>query len=121
MKYKLFIYGAGKEYNRLSSYLCSYSSMFDVVGIITTQKQCFQYVDGRKCFTIDEIGEEDFDFIVIAVQAWKEIANILWGRGIPEKKIIRSSVFYNPNFDFNKYLFVKESKPTIFSNMCLGG
>lgn len=121
MKYKLFIYGAGREYARFSSYLSSYSSLFDIEGIITTEKQVFKYIDGRKCFTIDEIAGGDFDFIIIAVQEWKEIASILWSKGIAEEKIIRSSVFYNPNFDFAKYLWVKESKPTIFSNMCLGG
>ena len=122
MRYKTYIYGAGKEYARLSSYLNSYSGILDIRGIITTEKQSFKYIDGRECFTIDEIAGEEFDFIIIAVgQKWKEIANILWSKGISEKKIIRGSVFYNPNFDFGKYLWVKDSEPTIFSNMCLGG
>lgn len=121
MKYKVFIYGAGGEYVRFSSYLNGYSSVIDVRGIITTEKQTYRYIDGRKCFTIDEIEGENFDYIIIAIQKWKEIANILLSKGIPEKKIIRSSVFYNPNFNFDMYLWIKESKPTIFSNMCLSG
>lgn len=122
MKYKAFIYGAGREYARFSSYLNSYRNVFDIRGIITTKKQMFRYIDGWKCFTIDEIKGEEFDFIIIAAgQAWKEIAHILWSKGISEQRIIRSSVFFNPSFCFDKYLCVKESKPTIFSNMCLGG
>nr|WP_304970214.1 DUF1919 domain-containing protein [uncultured Schaedlerella sp.] len=121
MEYKIFIYGAGKEYAHFSSYVNSYTGIFDIQGIITTEKQIFKYLDGRQCFTIDEIEEKEFDFIIIAVQAWREVAAILWSKGIPENKIIRSTVFYNPNFDFAKYLWVKESQPTIFSNMCLAG
>lgn len=121
MKYKLFIYGAGKEYSHFSSCLSSYAAIFDIKGIITTKKQTFKYLDGRKCFTIDEFEEKDFDFIIIAVEEWKEIADTLRSKGVSENKIIRSSVFYSPNFNFDKYLWVKESDPTIFSNMCLAG
>lgn len=122
MKYRIFIYGAGREYARLSSYLNSYGSIFDIQGIVTTKRQAFRYIDGRKCFILDEIVEKDFDFIIIAVgEKWKEIADLLWSRGISDKKIIRGTVFYNPEFDFDKYLWVKDSEPTIFSNTCLGG
>jgi len=119
-KYKIYIYGAGKEYNRLSSYLSAYDYLFEIMGIMTTHKQPFHSVDGRRCVTVHEINDE-VDYIIIAAEDWKSIAEVLWSRGVPEEKIIRSSVFYLPNFNFADYLKIREEKISILSNNCLAG
>ncbi len=36
-KYKVYIYGMGNEYNKLSSYLSLYKNKLEILGIITTK------------------------------------------------------------------------------------
>lgn len=119
--YNIYIFGAGYEYNRLSSYLPLYSDIFNIMGIVTTKRQGFSCIDGLKNITIEEIDVAAMDYIIIAVIAWKEIKEKLLSIGIEDKKIIRSNVFYNPCFGFKEYIKLKSSNVSIFSNFCLGG
>lgn len=119
--YKVYIYGGGCEYNRFTSYLPLYQEKLTVLGIVTTEKNINSYIDGFPCITVEEINENEMDYVIIAVKEWKEIAKLLYEKGIDESKIIRSSVFYNPCFDLDEYLKLKVSNISILSNFCLGG
>lgn len=66
------------------------------------------------------MNKNEMDYIIIAVQKWREIADILIQYEIDEEKIIRSTVFYYPNFNLDDYLRLKKSNVTILSNFCLG-
>lgn len=121
MKYNVYIYGAGNEYNRLSAIINMYSDKLNVLGLVTTERQLFKSIDGFACLTVDEIDVEKMDYIIIAVGKWKEISDSLIVRGIDEKYIIRSSAFFVPGFDLERYLRIKENGVTILSNYCLGG
>lgn len=120
-KLKCYIYGAGNEYNRLCSYMMLYRDKIEILGIVTTSRQKFSMLDGFECIVPDEMNQENMDYVIIAVREWKEIADILRSMGIPEEKFLRSSIFYNPYFDLEEYLKLKESKVSILSNFCLGG
>ncbi len=118
-KLKCYIYGAGNEYNKLCSYLHLYP--IEILGIVTSAPNRYQYIDGNPCITPDAIKREKMDYIIIAVQKWKEIADILRKMGISDDKLLRSSIFYNPYFDLDEYISLKASNVTILSNFCLGG
>lgn len=118
-KLKCYIYGAGDEYNKLCSYLHLYN--IEILGIITTVQSRYKYMDGIPCITPDLIKRDEMDYIIIAVQQWKEIADFLSEMDIPENKFLRSSIFYNPYFNLEEYLRLKSSNITILSNFCLGG
>lgn len=118
---KCYIYSAGMEYNRLKSYMGLYKDQIEVIGIVTTRKQSFSCMDGLPCLTVDEIGAGGYNYVIIAVQNWKEISGILKQHGIPEEKWIRSNAFYCPYFELWEYLKLKKSNVSILSNFCLGG
>lgn len=120
-KYNVYIFGCGNEYNRLSSYLNLYKNLLNVLGIVTSKKQCFEKMDGYPVLILDEMNIAQMDYIIIAVERWKEIYEILRLRGIEEDKIIRHSAFFFPNFEFERYINLKRRKVSILSNSCLGG
>lgn len=119
--YKVYIYGMGNEYNRLSSYLPLYKDRLEILGVVTTNRQAISRMDGYPCVTVEEIDKSRMDYIIVAIQKWKEIVGILVQHGIGEEKIIRSNAFYFPSFDLEGYLKLKNSNVTILSNFCLGG
>lgn len=121
-RYNVYIYGAGNEYNKLSSYLPAYEEQLNVLGIITTRKQPFSIMDGYSCYTLAEVDISNVDYIIIAVEKWHEIRDLLYmEKGIGEDKIIRGSAFFYPRFVLKDYLKLKKQNVTILSNYCLGG
>lgn len=120
-KIKIYIYGAGHSYNKFCSYLSAYSDKIEVVGIITTQRQEFKYLDGYPCLIMNEIDMKIADYIVVAVEKWQEIVENLKQLGIQNEKIILSKVFSLPYFQLESYIRLKKDKITILSNTCLGG
>ena len=38
LKYKVYIYGEGNEYNKFASYLFLYQDKLDILGLVTTEK-----------------------------------------------------------------------------------
>lgn len=120
-QYKVYIYGMGNEYNKLSSYLSLYKDKLEILGIVTTNKPKISCLDGYPCMPVERINTDELDYVIIAVVNWKEIASILETHGIDENKIIRSTAFYYPCFDIDEYLKLKHHKVSILSNFCLGG
>lgn len=121
VSYKVYIYGGGREYNRFAAYLPLYREKLTVLGIVTTKENRNSSIDGFPCITLEELNTNEMDYVIIAVKNWKEIAELLYLKGIEESKIIRSSIFCNPWFDLDGYLKLKRSNISILSNFCLGG
>ena len=120
-KYKIYIYGAGNMYNRLSDYLRFQRNRIIVLGIVTTTKLPYYTIDGYNCFSVNEVDLNEADFVVVAIEKWEEIRDFLLKKGVLRKKIIRDKVFELPNFDIEEYVELINSRVTIFSNYCLGG
>ena len=120
-KYKVYIYGAGDEYNKFTSYLPFFLNSIEILGIVTTNRQPFTYMDGFPCLTVEEIEKDKIDYVIIAIYDWKEVVANLNKKGIEDRQIIRSSVFSFPWFDLNEYIKLKNANVTILSNYCLGG
>lgn len=118
-KIKIYIYGAGCQYNKFLSYVLAYSEKIEVIGIVTTERQRVKKLDGYPCITASEMQMDEADYIIIAVEKWKEIAVYLKSLGIESEKIIPSKVFSLPYFELDSYLALKKKKITILSNTCL--
>lgn len=119
--YNVYVYGAGKEYDEFVAHACGYGSLFHILAIVTTQKQPYICVDGIKIIRPEEMDLEELDYVIIAVEKWKEIFEILLKRGIAPERILHSSVFKLPYFDFEKYVALKKAKVSILCNSCIGG
>lgn len=117
--YKIYIYGAGWEYNKITTLLND--NAINILGLITTYKQKITILDNIRCYCIDEIDLNIADYIIIASGDWDGMYKSLIGRGVKHDRILSSGIFKIPWFDFRRYIKVKESKPSILSNTCLGG
>lgn len=120
-KYKAYIYGAGYRYNKLSVHLHRVRNQLSILGVITTTRPKYKKIDSYACFSVDAVRLQDADFIIIAVDNWKPIYQLLKERGIEDERILRSNPFELPYFQLDDYLELKKSKVTILSNYCLGG
>lgn len=119
--YKAYIYGAGREYDNFMSLYPYYCSEIQIIAVITTDRQYFDTIDGYNVIRPNEVKASNIDFVIIAIEQWREAFDSLVKSGISPLKIIRSSIFRLPFFDFTKYLRLKKSNITILSNSCIAG
>ena len=117
---KCYIYGIGMQYNILSSYLKLYEDKIQVLALVTTEPQNINRMDGKKIIRPWEMKIDELDYVIVAIKEYKEVFKILNDMGLSDK-IIRSEVFSLPNFILADYLRVKESRPSILANSCMGG
>ncbi len=115
-----YIYGAGNMYNRLRCMIRQISEIH-VIGVITSEAPDHEVIDGYKRYALQNADFSKADYIIIAVESWPEIAEILKAYNVGEEKILLWRAFFDPDFDLREYLRLKKSKPTIISNTCLGG
>ena len=117
---KVYIFGHGFIYSRLASYLPLYRQKLDILGIITTEKS-IDSIDGYPCFKARKVDLNEADYIIIAVEKWREIADYLTKLGADCSKFIRANIFFLPYFDLDKYLNIRSRNISIIANDCLGG
>lgn len=118
---KCYIYGIGMQYNILSSYLKAYQNQIKILALVTTEPQKITRMDGKEIIRPCEMKVDQMDYVIVAIEQGKEeVFEILGKMGLSDK-IIRSRVFSIPNFDLEEYLKLKNSRPSILANTCLGG
>lgn len=121
-RYKVFIYGHGRKYDEVASLLRGYDGIvIDIQGIITSDAPKYRYFDGLPCFKAEDVLDDEFDFIIVTPDAWKEIVLYLNEKGVPDDKIVLRRPFYLPYFDLEKYLQVKMRNISLLSQNCLAG
>lgn len=115
-----YVYGIGKQYNVLSSYLKIYQDKIRVLALVTTEPQLITYLDGKKIIRPWEMDIDKADYVIVAMKRYKEVFGILKEMGA-SGKILRSDIFSIPNFVLEDYMKVRKSRPSILSNTCIGG
>ena len=93
-----------------------------IIGV-TSNNNLFENYIGYKCFLPSELIFLDFDYIIITAEGENvlDIKDEIIKMGISESKILRYNAFLLPDFDFEKYISLFDSKPTIFADNCWGG
>lgn len=119
--YNIYVYGAGKIYQKILPVIRGYYPKIQVRGVITSNDITLKSIDGYKCHLIDDIVIDNDCYVVIAVKEWEDIFKKLLERGVNRKKIIIYRAFFYPIFDIDDYIKLKNSDVTILSNYCLGG
>ena len=94
--YKAYIYGAGREYDNFMSVYPYYCSEIQIIAVITTDRQYFDTIDGYNVIRPNEVKASNIDFVIIAIEQWREAFDSLVKSGISPLKIIRSSTFRLP-------------------------
>lgn len=121
---KILIWGCTVSYNKLISRLQAYD--VEIQALISKDNNSFK-LDGYKIIKPESIPEFEYEYIIVASNAFKEIKNfvetseLLNREGCTIDKLIPYYVFENPGFDFEKYIRFKNNRPSILSNFCLGG
>ena len=115
-----YIYGAGNMYNRLRCIIKQITEI-NIIGVITSEATNYELIDGYKRYDLRNVDFGEADYVIIAVEFWPEIANVLKEHNVEEEKILLWRAFFNPDFDIQDYLKLKKSNPTIISNTCLAG
>ena len=118
LKYKVVIHGTGIEYNMYYSRIAFFEAQgnCEVIGISSEDKY-FSTLDGYKFIPEEKLSDVEFDYIFVTNKQ-KFIRNV--GSKF-EEKAIPIEVLDIPNFNFNRWLKIRNSKLTIVSNTCWGG
>lgn len=115
LKYKVVIHGTGIEYNMYYSRIAFFEAQgnYEVIGISSEDKY-FSILDGYKFIPEEKLSDVEFDYIFVTNKQ-KFIRNV--GSKF-EEKAIPIEVLDIPNFNFNRWLKIRNSKLTIVSNTC---
>lgn len=121
--YKILLYGLGSDYNHNINNI-KYQEMLGTIRVVgvTDMQSTYPCLDGYPYVKTEELKKLDIDYIVVTTRRYyKEIRTKLLGGGIEGKRIIPVSVFRIPNFDFNAYVELLNSKVSIIAQNCWGG
>lgn len=123
-RYEVVIYGLGEQYNRNFNILKYYECLgqIKIVGVSAKWVPDAWTLDGLKIIKPDQMSLVSFDFVIVMSELYfDDIVQDLSGLGIERKKIISYRVFQIPDFDFHRYIGLKDSNVSIISNNCWGG
>lgn len=122
--YKSIIWGVGSFYD---NYIVHYvlNDEINVIGFVSGCETVGKELDKKPIFSLNEITNIDFDFIIVAVedqQIFRDIRKrIVNEYHVPEKKCINGKVFKHPCFNWERYMKILENPPTLITEACYGG
>lgn len=129
---KVLIFVSGKDRSNLKPALSRLAQLYPDKELKIIGSAGVYPVEDVPCFQTNDISKQEADFIVVtggSVDINGPAPNVHFGDvlaelkalNIPEDKIILDRVLAVPNFTFDKYKKLKESRPTIFAMNCFGG
>lgn len=125
MKYKVVIWGLGRNYNNALGQIRSLenSGQIEVLAVTAKNVPLCSKVDGYRIVYPENITELYFDYVIIFTSKYfNEIVSSVTGEyRIPREKIIKGSVLMLPNFCFADYVKLLERRISIMCCNCWGG
>lgn len=122
---KLLLWGIGTDWNRYIGRLKQLSQVGEdivLVGVTSSGNAYFEQMDGVPFIQKDAIRKEQYDYILAIPQKQyggiREEARMM---GIAEDRILLSQCLDIEGFSFQRYLALRDSRPTIICNNCWGG
>lgn len=121
--YKVIIWGYGKKYNEYLNLIKNLEEkeIIKVIAVMSNDSfegmQVDQYIFLSKEYAL----KQEYDYCLVALDDWENVKKEALELGIPEDKLIPIRVLSIPYFDFEKYIKIKESKPSILSRNCWAG
>ena len=122
--YKIAIIYAGATYESALNHIRIQELLgkIKVIGI-GMQDIYAEYVDGYPVTTIENILQQEWDYLLIAGQEqnFAQMKALLVSIGIEADRIFSIMVFSLPMFDMEEYVQFVNRKVSIISNHCWGG
>ena len=118
------LWGSGEVYSRNINTVKEYCDNHNITIIgITTKDEYYETMDGFVVFSRDRLEESDFDIVIVMVsmKKFREICSEALGIGIDVSIMIPAQVFSCIGFSIEKYIMLRDSNISIFSNNCWGG
>ncbi|MEM5595549.1 hypothetical protein AAHB53_02925 [Niallia circulans] len=115
-KYKCIVWGTGIEYDLYINSI-RYHELLGNVEIlgVTSNQSIYQYLDGYKFISTDELLTLEFDLLIVAsLSSFNTIKRDAISIGINEDKIINIKIFGLANLDINKYVQIKNQSCPFF-------
>lgn len=123
MKYKVVIWGIGKDYEKNRNMLSfeEYKGNLEIVAMVSRDKYA-NCLDQHKIINKCELEEFEYDYVIAFSRMYfADIVEEAVQMGIKRNKVINGKVFEIPYFDFGKYVSLIENPISIVSNDCWGG
>ncbi len=122
--YKALIWGTAAEYDNYLVAIKYYEDRksLQVVGV-TSNDRYYSYLDGYPFIPKQDLMKVAFDRIIICASKEKaaDIRREAMEMGIAEDILFSASILLLPDFDFDKYIKLSDSKISIFACNCWGG
>lgn len=121
--YNVVIWGTGEIYRQCfaSLKLQELAGVVKVVAVMSNDIGAKPSIGDYSLISKEDISALDFDYCLVALDDMNTVLKETNQLGIAKDKLIAMRVFLLPHFDFNKYIFIKESRPTILSRNCWAG
>lgn len=120
---RILLWGLGVGYN-VNINSIKYQELLGnirVVGVTDTNN-IYPCLDGYPFIAVEEIEDLKVDYIVITAEKYfDEIYEVICELGHDREKVLPAFIFRIPNFDFNAYAKLLESKISIIAQTCWGG
>lgn len=123
-KWNCIIWGHGRDYDNYINAikLQEMHGAIKVIGITAKDKIRAKRLDGYPVIDKEDLKDADFDIVIVAsLNKFAEIQKSIMQKVIDDMKIVSIRIFSIPNLNFDKYIEIKNSKLSIFSNCCWGG
>ncbi|MBD5503047.1 MAG: DUF1919 domain-containing protein [Lachnospiraceae bacterium] len=122
--YNILIWGTAMEYDQYLAVIKYYEGkkLFQVVGV-TSNDNYYNYLDGYPFIPKRDLVKVAYDWIIICASKERtaDIRKEAISMGISEDILFSAYILLQPEFDFEKYIRLSESKISIFSCNCWGG
>ncbi len=122
--HNVLIWGTAKEYDNYLTLIKYYEDkkLFRVIGV-TSNDTYYSYLDGYQFIPKKDLMNVEYDWIIICASKEKtrDIRKEAIAMNISEDILFPAHILLVPNFDFDKYIKLSQSKISIFANNCWGG
>lgn len=121
--HKVLIWGTAVEYDNYLTVIKYYESKkaFQVVGV-TSNDNYYRYLDGYPFIHKKDLAKIAYDWIIICASKEKtaSIRKEAMTMNIAEDILFSAHILLLPDFDFDKYIRLSESKVSVFACNCWG-
>ncbi len=120
--YKIVIWGLGVGYDKYVNLIKYYESQGAFrIEAVTSKEDNIIETDGYKFVPKEQIHNIEFDYCIVTMSDFSSAINEAANLRIVAEKLIPVRVLSIPYFDFNRYILVKKSNPSIISKNCWAG
>lgn len=123
MRYRVIIWGTGREYNTYFNCLklLELEQQIEVVGVTSNDTNIKKHIDGYKFIPKDGLKSCEIDYCIVALKDISLIYEEALSYGIDKSMLIPIRVLSVPNIKFEKYIRLKKSSVSIISPLCWAG